>query len=399
MNLDELAQALFMGGGNTGQPQGGAIGGLMENPAFNMGVGLMQAGAPNPTHPTNFGTALGRANTYAGERQQQSIMNDVRRQALSQAQQEQAGLAAFMKWKQENPDAPQDQVLNKAYETMPQASVQALVSNLTNPLYAVQAEAAGLGNDQKRLDLQEKGQQIALERRGAFTDYQQLYGLNQSLNYLQDKPYAQRLLNNPDLAAAAASGISDDDLVGQVLSAGGEMISGLPKAEQKKVLNAVAYALKAQANVALGSSNAVGAQARAEKGLGQGFPIATQKKIAEQLLGQAEEYISGVPGWELPDYSGETYPWQDTTEDAEPTAEVPTVSAQPRRARKKAAAAAPQPDGVAESTDPRTGQPKKIPAYKVEPSTVEIDRLLAAGVTEVIIGGKRYGLAPKAGVR
>jgi len=373
--IDEMRASMF--------PQPTGFGATLEDPVFNMGMGLLAAGQGG-AQPSGWGQGLLGASQFAAERQNQTVQNNLRRQALGQAQQEQAGQAAMTQFMSENPDATPEMIKAKALEFMPGPSSKAMLASMFDPSLRAQAEALRLKNESADLGNQKAARELAVEKRAAKTDYQQLVGLNKALDFIADRPLAQRMLNSPGMTAAATSGLSEDDLIGELTSQFGSVLTGMDKAEQQRTLNVVAYALKTQANIALGSSAAVGAQARAEKGLGQGFAIPVQRKIGGQLQQQAEEYISSVPGWELPDYSSEKYPWEIGTSDGKKGAIEPQLP----RVKKKPNTAKPPADRDVPVSSAAT------PKYAAEPSTDEITRLIKAGVTSVEIGGEVYDLKP-----
>lgn len=181
MNLDQLAQALFIGGGNTGQPTGGAMGTLMGNPTFNLGMGIMQAAAPNPSRPTTFGSALSGGQALAMDRQATALQNDVRRQAVIQAKRETQGMTDFAAWMQDNPDATPDQKLNAAFQYIPDKAVSAMVSQYADPTLPMRKELAGLQVEEARRKAKEASATEKTQTQGIFASVDSIAGASERL--------------------------------------------------------------------------------------------------------------------------------------------------------------------------------------------------------------------------
>jgi hypothetical protein len=74
----------------TNQPMGLLADGLLGNPLFNLGVGLLSASGPSP-QPVSLGQALGSAVQFAGQQQSRASQNQaLREQMTQQARQRQA---------------------------------------------------------------------------------------------------------------------------------------------------------------------------------------------------------------------------------------------------------------------------------------------------------------------
>jgi hypothetical protein len=248
--------------------------GLLGNPwqyIGDLGAGLLANSGPSFEPQGGFGPRLGRGMQYANAMQGERTMNDARRQAMAMEAKEMQGMSLLQAWMAEHTDATPQEQLQAAMQFMPQTTLKGMVTNMSNPLLTIEAlraktdlEAAGTKSQADALELEKDYTAL----RGNYT---QQYAARTALDYLASVPGAEALLNSPTITGIATTGQGAVAGIGgflqKGLEAGGELLYGIPKAEQKKVLSAIYTVKKAMDNISTNTQRAVASQALGREGL------------------------------------------------------------------------------------------------------------------------------------